>query len=193
MSKRKKYEDNAGHKITRSVPRQKRCFSSSGGGFFILYVEIFDSYCPTIAVVSLLYFSQQPVRYQLGSHRRTSSTCLVLFTSRLERTRLEAPPESRTRVQFAPGIGSARDAKSLESTCTAHCRFVCCLFLEVLSPVAGLVLLTVFFGRLRVCGGCWFNKWLMEVAVRRCDGWKGYRSSRQDYRAAKRIESARVL
>ena len=31
------------------------------------------------------------------------------------------------------------------------------------------------------------------MAVRRCDGWKGHRSSRQDYRAAKRIESARVL
>ena len=31
------------------------------------------------------------------------------------------------------------------------------------------------------------------MAVRRCDGWQGYRSSRQDYLAAKRIESARVL
>ena len=30
----------------------------------------------------------------------------------LKRTRLEAPPESRTRVQFAPGIGSARASSS---------------------------------------------------------------------------------
>ena len=42
----------------------------------VVPVEIFVSYCPMIAAVSLFYVSQHSgVRYQLGSHQRISSTC----------------------------------------------------------------------------------------------------------------------